>query len=92
MFRTRHLLLKLCLVALVIIAMLLIALDAQITGTFNRKMWEVPARVYARPLELFVGKRLTADDLAYELQVLGYREVSSLRGPGEVARSVIMFD
>ena len=42
-------------------------------------MWELPAKVYARPLELFVGARLAADDLAYELEVLGYRRVTQPR-------------
>ena len=76
MFRTSHILLKLFLTAVVAGCLLLIYLDAKITSTFVDKMWEVPAKVYARPLELFSGARLGADELAYELEVLGYRKVA----------------
>tara|TARA_R110002110_G_C13470397_1_gene720540 strand:- start:19918 stop:22167 length:2250 start_codon:yes stop_codon:yes gene_type:complete len=92
MIRTRHILLKLFLVALVAGGVLLAVLDARITSTFNDKMWELPAKVYARPLELFAGSRLTPDDLAYELEVLGYRKVTHARGPGQVARNRNRFE
>ncbi|MEE4143567.1 MAG: penicillin-binding protein 1B [Halieaceae bacterium] len=87
MIRTRHLLLKLFLAALVAGGLLLVYLDAKITSTFVDKMWELPAKVYARPLELFVGARLGPDQLAYELEVLGYRKVTKTSGPGQVARN-----
>lgn len=92
MFRTSHILLKLFLTALVAGCMLLIYLDAKITSTFVDKMWEVPAKVYARPLELFSGARLGADGLAYELEVLGYRKVTSTTRPGQVARNRDRFE
>ncbi len=92
MIRTRHLLLKLILVAAVLGGLFLVYLDARITATFTDKMWELPAKVYARPLELFEGARLTADDLAYELEILGYRKVSSARNPGQVSRNGSRFD
>lgn len=87
MFRTSHILLKLLLTAVVIGLGFLIYLDARITSTFIDKMWELPAKVYARPLELFVGARLEPDELAYELDVLGYRKVRHTDGPGQVARN-----
>ena len=92
MIRTRHILLKLFLAGLVGGLLLLAYLDAKITSTFADKMWEVPAKVYARPLELFVGARLDAQDLAYELEVLGYRKVTSARSPGQVARNRNRFE
>ncbi|HEY6130773.1 MAG TPA: penicillin-binding protein 1B [Halioglobus sp.] len=92
MFRTRHLLLKLILVALVVGGLIAVYLDARITATFNDKMWDLPAKVYARPLELFAGAALTSEDLSYELDVLGYRVVSTPRNPGEVARDSNRFD
>jgi penicillin-binding protein 1B len=88
----RSLLLKLVAVAVVLGAMAIIYLDAQITATFSDKMWELPAKVYARPLELFVGATLSPDDLAYELDVLGYRRVDNPRGPGQVSRYRGRFD
>ncbi|MBN7799109.1 penicillin-binding protein 1B [Parahaliea mediterranea] len=84
--KTRRPLLKLFLSALLLFALVLIYLDAKITATFTDKMWELPAKVYARPLELFAGARLDADDLAYELEVLGYRDVGAVRQPGQVRR------
>lgn len=88
----RSFLLKLVAAAVVLGAMVLIYLDAQITATFSDKMWELPAKVYARPLELFVGASLSPDDLAYELDVLGYRQVDNPRGPGQVSRYRGRFD
>ena len=58
MMRTRHLFFKLFLAAAVLGGLFLIYLDARITATFTDKMWELPARVYARPLELFEGAGL----------------------------------
>jgi penicillin-binding protein 1B len=78
--------LKLCLAALVAGALVLIYMDAKITGTFTDKMWELPAKVFARPLELFVGADIGADDMAYELKLLGYRNKSQLRSPGDISR------
>ncbi|MCP4211980.1 MAG: penicillin-binding protein 1B, partial [Halieaceae bacterium] len=92
MFRTRHLLLKLCLFVLVIGGLFTIFLDARITATFSDKMWDLPARVYARPLELFDGAPVDADDFAYELRVLGYRAVNSPRNPGQFSRYRDRFD
>ena len=70
----------------------MVYLDVRITATFTDKMWEIPAKVYARPLELFPGATLAADDLAWELEVLGYRKVADPRRPGEVARTGNRFE
>ena len=43
---------------------------------FEGKRWSVPARVYARPLELYVGANISAEQMRHELKVLGYRRVS----------------
>ena len=86
MLRTSHLLFKLALVSCVLGGLFVIYLDARITATFNDKMWDLPAKVYARPMELFAGAPLSPDDLAYELEVLGYRPVSSPRNRGEVSQ------
>jgi penicillin-binding protein 1B len=92
MFRTRHLLFKLALVILVIGGLFVIYLDARITATFSDKMWELPAKVYARPLELFAGATVTPEDLWYELGVLGYRSVKGAPRRGEVARNGNRFE
>ena len=92
MFGTRHLLLKITLVLLVLGGLYTVYLDAKITATFSDKMWDLPAKVYARPLELFVGAPLSPEDLAYELQVLGYRPVSVTNNRGDVARKGNRFE
>ncbi|MGB1141924.1 MAG: penicillin-binding protein 1B, partial [Halioglobus sp.] len=88
----RSFLVKLTVAAMVLGALVVIYLDAQITATFSDKMWELPAKVYARPLELYAGATLSPDDLAYELEVLGYRRVENPRSPGQVSRYRSRFD
>jgi penicillin-binding protein 1B len=51
------------------------------------RLWPEPARVYASPTELYVGKPLGADELTEELQRLGYREDPTLFEPGSFARA-----
>lgn len=49
-------------------------LNWQITDRFEGRRWDLPARVYARPLELYAGLTLDADALEQELRRLGYRD------------------
>jgi len=77
--------LKLGLVGLVILAGFAVYLDAVVQEKFSGKRWTVPAKVYARPLELFVGQKLAKDDFLRELDALGYRRESAANGPGAVA-------
>ena len=74
--------LKLGLVGLVVLAGFAIYLDAVVQEKFSGKRWTVPAKVYARPLELFVGQKLAKADFLTELDALGYRRETSLAGPG----------
>lgn len=78
---------KLSLVGLVILAGFAVYLDAVVQEKFSGKRWTVPAKVYARPLELFVGQKLARDDFLKELDALGYRRASSVSGPGVAAVS-----
>jgi penicillin-binding protein 1B len=77
-------LLKLGLVLSVIAAVGLIYLDAQVRSKFEGKRWAVPAKVYARPLELYPGQSLSRDELKQELKGLNYRFVRSADQPGAV--------
>ncbi len=81
--KARLLLLKLFGVALLLLAAVLVYLDIRILATFNERMWELPAKVFARPLELYAGAPLSAENLAYELEILGYRSVDNPARPGE---------
>ena len=76
---------KLGLVGLVVFAVFGVYLGAVVQEKFSGKRWTVPAKVYARPLELFVGQKLAKDDFLKELDALGYRRESALSGPGGVS-------
>lgn len=73
---------KLSLVGLVVLAGFAVYLDAVVQEKFSGKRWTIPAKVYARPLELFVGQKLSKDDFLIELDALGYRRESVANGPG----------
>ncbi|MBD8496464.1 penicillin-binding protein 1B [Pseudomonas syringae] len=77
--------LKLSIVGVVIVAGFAIYLDAEVQEKFSGKRWMIPAKVYARPLELFVGQKLSRDDFLIELDALGYRRESVANGPGAAA-------
>lgn len=76
---------KLGLVGLVVLAVFAVYLDAVVQEKFSGKRWTVPAKVYARPLELFVGQKLAKDDFLKELDALGYRRENAVAGPGGVS-------
>ena len=77
---------KLSLALLVLGAAYVGWLDFQVHRQFEGKRWSLPARVYARPLELYSGLALEPARFRDELRALGYRFVSRPRRPGEVAR------
>ena len=74
--------LKLSLVGLVILGCFAVYLDSIVQEKFSGKRWTIPAKVYARPLELFVGQKLSRDDFLLELDALGYRREGVANGPG----------
>lgn len=47
-------------------------LDQQVAAKFEGKRFALPARVYASPTELYVGKKVTADALSQDLKQLRY--------------------
>ena len=79
----KGLLFKFLLVGTLLFAGLVIYLDAWVTDKFEGKRWSLPAQVYARPLELYVGQRLPLADLRAELDMLGYRKRFQLAKPGQ---------
>jgi len=72
---------------LVVVAAYVAFLDFQVYRKFEGNRWSLPARVYARPLELYSGLALTPTQFAAELKALGYRFVSRPHRAGEVSRS-----
>jgi len=67
-------------------------LDRVVTREFQGRHWSVPARVYASPLELYVGAPVAADDLEEELRRLHYRPGDPAAAPGIYRRNGGAFD
>lgn len=61
----------------------IIYLDFDVRSQFDGRKWSVPARVYARPLELYIGKPLSQEQLKFELMQSGYRLSNGRLRPGE---------
>lgn len=61
-------------------------LDHIIREQFEGKRWALPAYVYARPLELFPGARLSAAELEQELRLLDYRPANGPLHAGTYTR------
>jgi penicillin-binding protein 1B len=61
-------------------------LDRVVRVKFEGKRWALPARVYARPLELYVGRKLSDEVLKGELDRLDYRSLNPPAKPGTYAR------
>jgi penicillin-binding protein 1B len=78
---------KLALVLLLLAGAYVVWLDFQVTSQFTGKRWSLPARVYARPLELYAGSELTPQLFAEELRALNYRPVSSVQQAGQYSRN-----
>ncbi len=83
-FRWWSLFFKVLLVLLVLFGLALLYMDASIRSRFEGQRWAIPAKVYARPLELYAGRVLTAESLAIELRQLGYQQVAQPTRPGEM--------
>jgi penicillin-binding protein 1B len=62
------------LAGVVLLGLYMVKLDGVVRSKFEGKRWEIPAKVYARPMELFNGATLTPDDLKAELRLLNYRK------------------
>jgi len=50
---------------------------------FKVQAWDIPAKIYARPLSFSLGKRLNFSDLFTELKLLGYRKKIKATNPGD---------
>ena len=58
-------------------------LDRKIVDTFQTSRWSIPAKVYARPMELYKGAEINLLKFVKELDSLGYVESQSLHGTGQ---------
>jgi penicillin-binding protein 1B len=72
----------------IIVLLLLLALsayilylDITIRDAFNGRKFALPARVYASPMELYPGLKLTREQFVDELKMIGYHENPDPDGP-----------
>jgi len=59
-----------------------VQLDEVVREKFEGQRWALPARVHARPLELYVGRPITQEALIDELERLKYRRTAELERAG----------
>lgn len=89
-YLTRRVLVAAGVAATVLFALLagyIAILDRQIVRQFEGRRWDLPAQVYARPLEIYAGQRLTADELQRELTSLGYTATKKADRQGTFIRT-----
>ena len=62
------------LLAVAALAVFTLQLDVRVRNEFEGRRFALPARIYARPLELHAGLRVAQADVEDELRELGYRD------------------
>jgi len=67
-------------------------LDMQVRDEFEGRIWDVPSRVYARPLSLYSGKLISDNALVTELKAAGYRKTSNATTAGTYSVNGNNFD
>ncbi len=60
----------------------IVRLDNIIRDKFEGNRWDIPAKVFARPLEIYANAPLTQKDLEQELKLLGYKQSNSYEKSG----------
>ena len=65
-------------------------LDSKVVNKLDGVLWTVPAKVYARPLELAEGSKIKVDALKKELEILSYEQTNEI--PNETRNSIYGHD
>ena len=76
---------RFCFLAVIFAIIGLAYLDVKIRQQFEGQRWALPAHVYTRPMELYVGQRLNVNELKAELQELGYQHRTVANNVGSYA-------
>jgi len=79
----KSLILRLSLIGAFFLLILIIYLDSKVKGEFDQQAWDIPAKVYARPLTFSLGQSIKFSDLIRELNLLGYRKSIKAVASGE---------
>lgn len=67
-------------------------LDAQIQKEFDGRKWDLPSRVFARPLSLYDGAAISRQSLLVELDAAGYQKSAGPSSSGYYSVSGNRFD
>ncbi len=81
------LLLIIVIVAMVLLALYLIKLDRTITHKFEGKRWDIPAKVYSQPLELYQGANVDNETMKTWLELLNYQSKKDYDRTGSFHKS-----
>lgn len=68
--------------AFVIFSIYLIRIDNVIRDKFEGNRWDIPAKVFARPLEVYANAPIDQADFQKELGLLGYKNSENYTKPG----------
>ena len=67
-------------------------LDVQVRSEFDGRKWDLPSRVFARPLSLYEGRKLSKQSLLAELEASGYRRSAKASSSGSYSVNGNRFD
>ena len=80
-------LLIIIIIGMLVLAMYLIKQDRVITAKFEGKRWNIPAKVYSQPLELYQGASISSKNLETWLEMLNYKSSSNYDRTGTYNKS-----
>ncbi|WP_420825339.1 penicillin-binding protein 1B [Psychrobacter frigidicola] len=80
-------LLIIVIIGMVLLALYLVKLDRTITHKFEGKRWDIPAKVYSQPLELYQDAKVDNDTIKSWLELLNYRSNKSYDRTGTYYKS-----
>ena len=72
---------------MVLLALYLIKLDRTITHKFEGKRWDIPAKVYSQPLELYQGANVDNSTIKTWLELLNYQSNKGYERTGTYRKS-----
>lgn len=73
--------------AFVAFSIYLIRLDNIVRDKFEGQRWDIPAKVFARPMEIYVNAPVSQQDLQEELKLLGYKSAEGYTKSGSYVTS-----
>ena len=76
----------LALLGVLVLAGYMVYLDMQLRERLDSRQYQLPARVFARPLILREGMVLRPDELESEFEALNYKQVKAIEEPGQWQR------